>query len=95
MGRPSLIETEVHEECSIAIRGRAMRVLRGELMLPAFAYPLNAVDGAALVQAPLTNWIEPTGCIHGRPGSGAWHRADRQPTRAVAAVDVMTSATLD
>ena len=36
-GRPSRIETEVHEEGTIAIRGRAVRTLRGELMLPAFA----------------------------------------------------------
>src|SRR5262249_13192444 len=36
MGRPSLIETVVLEGGTIAIRGRAMRVLRGELMLPAF-----------------------------------------------------------
>lgn len=35
MGRPSLIETEVGEEGTIAIRGRAVRVLRGDLMLPA------------------------------------------------------------
>ena len=36
MGRPSLIETVVLQEGTIAVRGRATRVLRGELMLPAF-----------------------------------------------------------
>lgn len=73
----------MREEGTIAIRGRAIRMLRGELIRPAFACRAKPGGWAAYVLVRLTSCIERTGHIH----RATWARhlaalpADRQPPR--------------